>query len=67
VSTEHRLKVARVSKTYGDVSAVDDVSFTLGVGESVGIIGESGSGWLSGSNLRPLGRSPSAATVAPDG
>lgn len=39
-----RLQTIGVSKRYGGMVAVDDVSFTLGIGESVGIIGESGSG-----------------------
>ncbi|GAA4488439.1 nickel ABC transporter ATP-binding protein NikE [Gluconacetobacter asukensis] len=39
------LDVRNLVKTYGrDFRAVDDVSFTIGRGESLGLIGESGSG-----------------------
>ncbi|MEV5974180.1 ATP-binding cassette domain-containing protein [Streptomyces sp. NPDC051921] len=38
------LVVAGLRKEYGDHTAVDDVSFTLAPGSSLGIVGESGSG-----------------------
>ncbi len=38
------LTVANLTKRFGTTTAVDDVSFTVGVGESVGLVGESGSG-----------------------
>ncbi|MDI2125621.1 ABC transporter ATP-binding protein [Yinghuangia seranimata] len=38
------LDVSGLSRTFGDVHAVDDVSFTLAEGGSLGIVGESGSG-----------------------
>lgn len=38
------LAVRGLSKRYGDHAAVDDVSFTLAPGASLGIVGESGSG-----------------------
>ena len=45
---EQILEVEHLTLTYatraGGVSAVDDVSFTLGVGESLGLVGESGCG-----------------------
>lgn len=44
MSDEQRLVVQGATKRFGDVVAVDDVSFTLGERESLGVIGESGSG-----------------------
>ncbi|WP_329388579.1 ABC transporter ATP-binding protein [Streptomyces sp. NBC_01351] len=38
------LEVVGLRRAYGNVRAVDDVSFTLGEGGSLGIVGESGSG-----------------------
>ncbi|MEV4371890.1 ATP-binding cassette domain-containing protein [Nonomuraea sp. NPDC049637] len=38
------LRVSGLRKTYGPVLAVDDVSFTLAKGRSLGVVGESGSG-----------------------
>ncbi|MGF1430335.1 ABC transporter ATP-binding protein [Kitasatospora sp. LaBMicrA B282] len=38
------LEVSGLRRTYGAVRAVDDVSFTLAAGGSLGIVGESGSG-----------------------
>ncbi|MGA4508099.1 ABC transporter ATP-binding protein [Propionibacteriaceae bacterium G1746] len=38
------LEISGVSVTFGDQRAVDDVSFSIGAGERVGLIGESGSG-----------------------
>ncbi|MEV7420553.1 ATP-binding cassette domain-containing protein [Streptomyces sp. NPDC089919] len=42
--TEHVLEVRGLHRSYGAVRAVDDVSFTLPEGGSLGIVGESGSG-----------------------
>jgi ABC-2 type transport system ATP-binding protein len=36
--------VERLSKRYGDVVAVSDVSFTVGAGEAVGLLGPNGAG-----------------------
>ena len=38
------LAVENLRKEYGDLVAVDDVSFAIGAGESLAIVGESGSG-----------------------
>lgn len=38
------LEVERLSIAYGRVRAVDEVSFTVGTGETLGLVGESGSG-----------------------
>ncbi|GGT51802.1 hypothetical protein GCM10010207_60180 [Streptomyces atratus] len=41
---EHALEAVGLHRAYGDVRAVDDVSFALPEGGSLGIVGESGSG-----------------------
>ncbi|MEU6676498.1 ABC transporter ATP-binding protein [Streptomyces sp. NPDC046925] len=41
---EHALEAVGLHRTFGHVRAVDDVSFTLPEGGSLGIVGESGSG-----------------------
>ncbi|WP_432082817.1 ABC transporter ATP-binding protein [Streptomyces sp. WAC 04229] len=41
---EHVLEAVGLHRAFGEVRAVDDVSFTLPEGGSVGIVGESGSG-----------------------
>lgn len=41
---EHALQAENLTRAYGAVRAVDDVSFTLPRGGSLGIVGESGSG-----------------------
>ncbi len=42
--SEALLQVQNLSKTYGDVLVVDDVSFDLAGGQCLGVVGESGSG-----------------------
>ena len=54
------LEVERVSKGFGGVRAVHDVSFTLAAGELVGIMGQNGSGKTTLFNLI-------AGALAPDG
>ena len=41
---EHLLELQDITKTYPGVTALDAVSFTLGRGEVVGLIGENGAG-----------------------
>lgn len=38
------LEVSRLTRSYGDVLAVDDVSFSIGKGEIVGLLGHNGAG-----------------------
>src|ERR1051325_3521435 len=38
------IAVERFRRTYGDLTAVDDLSFTVGAGEIVGLIGPNGAG-----------------------
>src|SRR5688572_8267963 len=54
------LEVEKVSKGFGGVRAVSDVSFTLAQGELVGIMGPNGSGKTTLFNLI-------AGALAPDG
>jgi oligopeptide/dipeptide ABC transporter ATP-binding protein len=56
------LEVSELSVSYGDTCVVDAVSFTVNRGESVGLIGESGSG-KSQTALSLLGLLPGNATV----
>ena len=44
MATEPLLEVRNLSISFGDVRAVQDVSFTLAPGEILGLVGESGSG-----------------------
>ena len=41
------IEVNNVSKSYGSVKALDDVSFTVGKGEVFGLIGPDGAGKTS--------------------
>jgi len=39
-----RLELKNVSKTFGQVQAIEDVSFRLGQNELVGLLGDNGAG-----------------------
>jgi branched-chain amino acid transport system ATP-binding protein len=45
------IELARVSKQFGAVAAVDDLSFTLAPGEALGIVGPNGAGKTTTLNL----------------
>jgi ABC-2 type transport system ATP-binding protein len=57
------IAVSHLTKLYGDFKAVDDLSFTVGLGEIVGLIGPNGAGKTS--TLRSIVgiQSPSAGTI----
>ena len=57
------LELDKLSIRYGNTTVVDDLSFTVGQGESVGLVGESGSG-KSQTALAILGLSPRGARVS---
>jgi ABC-2 type transport system ATP-binding protein len=40
----HVLEAARLRKSYGSITAVSDVSFTVGAGEVIGLLGPNGAG-----------------------
>src|SRR5262245_14580879 len=42
--TPAMLEIRKLRKTFGDLVAVDDVSFTVGKGELVGVLGPNGAG-----------------------
>ena len=62
------VEVVGVGHRYGDVTALQDVSFTIERGETFGLLGPNGAGKttflsiLSGLRLRPPARSASTAT-----
>jgi peptide/nickel transport system ATP-binding protein len=61
------LTVRGLTKRFGDAVAVDDVSFTLGAGESLGLVGESGSGKTTTSRIVCRLMDMSAGAVLFDG
>ncbi len=61
------IALERVSKRYGGVSAVDEVSLTIPTGEIFGIVGQSGAGKSTLARLVNLIERPDAGTVTVDG
>jgi branched-chain amino acid transport system ATP-binding protein len=61
------LEVRRLSKTFGGVRAVNDVSFSLGCGEIVGMIGPNGAGKTTLVNLMTGVLQPTSGIVLFDG
>ena len=61
------IEVNHVSKSYGKVKALDDVSFTVGKGEVFGLIGPDGAGKTSLYRILCTLLLPQAGTVTVDG
>src|ERR1700761_2611026 len=61
------LQVRSLSRQYGGLKAVDDVSFTLGAGEILGLIGPNGAGKTTLVNLISGVVTPTAGSVEFDG
>jgi len=60
---EDMLEARSVSKSFGGVAAVDDVSFTIGTGEVVGLIGPNGAGKTTMFNLLAGSLQPSRGDI----
>jgi ABC-type glutathione transport system ATPase component len=61
------LEVSRLTKRYGDSLVVDDVSFAVERGGSLGIVGESGSGKTTVARMLTGLVAPSSGTIVFDG
>jgi len=61
------LKAARLCKRYGDLKAVDDVSFAVGHGEIVGLLGPNGAGKTTTINMVLGVLQPSSGTIEIEG
>jgi branched-chain amino acid transport system ATP-binding protein len=61
------LEVAGLTRTFGGLRAVDDLSFTVGEGEILGLIGPNGAGKTTVFNLVTGFVQPSAGSIALDG
>ena len=61
------IEVKNVSKNYGRIKALDDVSFSVGKGEVFGLIGPDGAGKTTMFRILCSLLLPDAGTVAVDG
>ncbi|GIE99910.1 ABC transporter ATP-binding protein/permease [Paractinoplanes rishiriensis] len=61
------VRADRVSRSFGDIRALDDVSLAIGVGELVGLLGPNGAGKSTLIDLFAGLRRPTAGTVTIDG
>ena len=62
-----RIEVAGLTKSYGDLTAVDDLSFTIEPGEFFGLLGPNGAGKTTALEMIEGLRRPDAGTVTIDG
>ncbi len=62
-----RIEVSSVSKAYGQVQAVDDVSFTVAAGTTHALVGESGSGKTTTVRLLLGLEQPDTGAISVDG
>jgi ABC-2 type transport system ATP-binding protein len=67
VPNDEVLSVERLCKTYGDVTAVDAVSFTVRRGEIVGLVGPNGAGKSTTINMIMGVLEPSSGSIEIDG
>ncbi|UGT44029.1 ATP-binding cassette domain-containing protein [Nocardia yamanashiensis] len=61
--TDHALRVSHLGKKFGTFTAVEDVSFELPAGASIGIVGESGSGKTTVARMIIGLEQPSSGTI----
>lgn len=61
------IQVEHLTRRYGDFTAVDDVSFTIGRGEVVGLLGHNGAGKTSIMKMITGFLEPSSGTIRVDG
>ena len=61
------IEVSHISKSYGKVKALDDVSFTVGKGEVFGLIGPDGAGKTTMFRILCTLLKPQAGTAQVDG
>lgn len=62
-----RIEVSGLTKSYGDLTAVDDLSFTVEPGEFFGLLGPNGAGKTTALEMIEGLRRPDAGSVAIDG
>lgn len=62
-----RIEVAGLTKSYGDLRAVDDLTFTIETGEFFGLLGPNGAGKTTALEMIEGLRRPDAGTVSIDG
>lgn len=60
------IEVSHLTRRYGDVTAVDDVSFVIGRGEVVGLLGHNGAGKTTIMKMMTGFLEPSAGTIRID-
>ena len=59
------IKLVGVEKVFGDVRAVDNLSFTIESGEVFGLLGKNGAGKTTTIKMLTLQLKPSTARIAP--
>ena len=61
------IKIEHLVKSYGSISAVDDISFSVGKGEIVGFLGPNGAGKSTTMNMIPGYLSSTSGSIIIDG